>query len=125
MTDKHLNFEPSNMATPSEEVLKVKEASPGAEANNGVISVGEEMKPLPSAEANGGEEMKVIVHKNNVQEDCVVFVVQDTTDTNFQKSRYTCSLPLSTAVTDLYSAVAKEAGVCMHALLMCVNTDGD
>lgn len=97
------------MATPSE-VLKVEEPSLGAEANSAVISV--------------GEEMKIIVHKNNVQEDCVVFVVQDTTDTNWQKSRYTCSLPLSTAVTDLYSAVAKETGVCMHALLVCY-TDSD
>lgn len=58
-------------------------------------------------------EMKVTVHSSNTQEPCVVFIVKDVTDTDWQKSRYSCSLPLSTAVTDLYSAVAKEAGILL------------
>ena len=51
------------------------------------------------------------VHDNNFQEASVFFVVKDTTDTNWQKSRYNYSLPWSTAVADLYSAIAKEAGM--------------
>ena len=77
-----------------------------------------EMTSLESAE----ERLKVIAHSNNVQEPSVVFVVKDTTTTDWHKSRYTYSLPLSTAVTDLYSAIAKEAGMCVSDHVLDVMT---
>lgn len=78
-----------------------------ADLNNGAAL---EMGTLDSSgEAEG---LKVMVHNNNIQEASVMFLVKDTTDTDWKRSRYTYSLPLSTAVTDLYSAIAKETGVC-------------
>ena len=51
---------------------------------------------------------------STVQEPCVKFIAQDETNTDWTKSRLTYSLPLSSAITDLCSCVAKEAG--MHVL---------
>ena len=58
-------------------------------------------------------EMELSTFKTNstVSEPCVICVAKDETDTNWQKSRYNYSLPLSSSVTDLYSAIAKEAGM--------------
>ena len=47
---------------------------------------------------------------NAVNEPCVIAVATDETDTNWKNSRYNYSMPLSSSVTDLYSALAKEAG---------------
>lgn len=55
-----------------------------------------------------GVGKEVTLHSASVQEPSVRFIVKDLT--GGQKSKCTCSLPHSTAVTDLYSAVAKEAG---------------
>lgn len=87
--------------------------------------------PVPREEAEGhsnsvvgegeGNRLGVTVHNVNVQEPSVVFVVKDVTDTDWQRSRYTYSLPLSTAVVDLYSAIAKEAGMCV---CMCFSESG-
>ena len=58
-------------------------------------------------------EMELSTFKTNstVSEPCVMCVAKDETNTNWQKSRYNYSLPLSSSVTDLYSAIAKEAGM--------------
>lgn len=102
----------------AEEGLEVVGASVGAASANAVNN-GDEIELTTLGGQNSAEEgLKVVVHDKNVQEPSVVFVVQDTTDTNWQKSRYTYSLPWSTAVADLYSAIAKEAGVCVE---VCIN----
>ena len=44
------------------------------------------------------------------QEPCVKFIAQDETNTDWTKSRLTYSLSLSSAITDLCSCIAKEAG---------------
>lgn len=109
--------------------------NPGMAALSGEGGVGDGVVGDESgAEAptnNGGDEtemttlgkpegLKVTLHNNNIQEPSVVFVVKDTTDTDWQKSRYTYSLPLSTAVADLYSAIAKEAGrLCVYTWVPC------
>ena len=52
----------------------------------------------------------VTARSNVVEEPCVKFIAQDETNTDWTKSRLTYSLPLSSAVTDLCSCIAKEAG---------------
>lgn len=87
-------------------------------ASNAVINNGDgEGTEMTTLEDCTDEGLKVTVHDKNIQEPSVVFVVKDTTDTNWQKSRYTYSLPWSTAVADLYLAIAKEAGVCICACI--------
>ena len=119
-------------------VLKVKNIGPGSRVMSAqteeppeintvsgeevsVAAINNNAEEVEMATVNSTEEtMKVVAHNNNVaQETCVVFVVKDTTTTDWQKCRYTYSLPLSTAVTDLYSAIAKEAGVCV-CVCVCV-----
>lgn len=51
-----------------------------------------------------------IVATNAVQEPSVLCVAKDETDSDWNRSCYNYTLPLSSAVTDLYSAFAKEAG---------------
>ena len=50
-----------------------------------------------------------VVAANAVHEPSVVCVATDETDSDWSRSRYNYTLPLSSAVTDLYSAFAKEA----------------
>lgn len=45
-----------------------------------------------------------------LQEPCVKFIAQDETNTDWTKSRLSYSLPLSSAIADLCSCIAKEAG---------------
>ena len=45
-----------------------------------------------------------------LHEPSVKFIAQDETNTDWTKSRLTYSLPLSSAITDLCSCIAKEAG---------------
>ena len=47
---------------------------------------------------------------NNTSEASVSFYIKDETSTNWQNSRFYVNLPYSTAVADLYSTAAKEAG---------------
>ena len=51
-----------------------------------------------------------------VDKPCVICVVRDETSSKWRRSRYCYSLPLSSSVADLYSTIAKEAG--MHAACM-------
>lgn len=91
------------MAAQSEGVNDGGAGATKAATNNG-DGEGTEMTTLGDSADEG---LKVTVHDNNVQEPSVLFVVKDTTDTNWQKSRYNYSLPWSTAVADLYLAIAK------------------
>lgn len=85
-----------------------------------------EMTSLTSSDSVGGAtgHGSVSLHAAaNLQEPSVVFVVKDVTKTDWQKSRYSYSLSQSSAVVDLYSAIAKEAGrdmwVWSVGCLMC------
>ena len=82
-----------------------KSVTPGedASANGGSTEM--------EADVGSSEDKMVVRHAAGVQEPAVKFVIKDITDTDKQKSRYNYSLPLSCSVTDLYSAVAKEAGL--------------
>ena len=44
------------------------------------------------------------------REEVVKFIIQDETNSNWKSSKCSQSLSLSTAVADLYAAVAKESG---------------
>ena len=57
-----------------------------------------------------GQCSSLIEHSANTQEPSVLFVVRDSTDSDWQRSRYNISLPHSSAIADLYGAIAKEAG---------------
>ena len=61
---------------------------------------------------HGVGPMAVVLHKNQIEEPSVAFIIKDITDTDWGKSRYNCSLPLSSAVVDLYETVAKVTGGC-------------
>lgn len=124
------------MAAQSEEAVEVVSAiinedsavAPGL-ARGSQVEEGMEMTALSGGSVGGGgsiggggsngageggegenSNLKVVVHSTNVPEASVMFIVKDITTTDWQKSRHTCSLPLSTAIVDLYAAVAKEAG---------------
>ena len=47
---------------------------------------------------------------STLNESCINFIIRDETTTNWKNSRSNHSLPLSTAVSDLYNTMAKEAG---------------
>ena len=58
-----------------------------------------------------GQEMTVIgTSLQVVTEPCVTFIAQDETTTDWAKSKHNYSLPLSTCISDLYAAFAKETG---------------
>jgi 3-hydroxyisobutyrate dehydrogenase-like beta-hydroxyacid dehydrogenase len=98
-------------------VVGGEEGGVGGEVANRVEAVAKGVDTEMTTLKNSGS--KVMPHNMNMQEPCVKFVIKDTTDTNWQASRYNYSLPLSTAVADLYSAVAKEAGLCV-CVCVCV-----
>ena len=50
---------------------------------------------------------------NYAVEPSVLCQVMDEVTTDWQKNRYTVTMPLSSSATDLYSLVAKKAGVCV------------
>ena len=82
-----------------------------------------EMTSITTADSVGGASGhgSVALHgASSLQEPSVVFVVKDVTQTDWQKSRYTYSLSQSSAVVDLYAAIAKEAGRT-HVWLVCVH----
>ena len=101
-------------------------SAPGTEAAVADSCAAVEMRTLTGAQSEGcadnnsgwkeaddmGNESAVTVHSSSaIQEPCVKFIVKDITQTDWAKSRYSCCLPQSTAVIDLYAAVAKEAGM--------------
>ena len=88
------------------EALKV-DASDDAAASS---ASGATADTIPKTE-NWEMELSTFKTNSTVSEPCVTCVAKDETDTNWQKSRYNYSLPLSSSVTDLYSAIAKEAGM--------------
>lgn len=51
----------------------------------------------------------------------VSFITKDETTTDWKHSRTNQSLPLSTAVSDLYNAIAKETGVLVSPTLRVVS----
>lgn len=119
------------MASECDETIEVSDESTEIAAaaaptpNN--VDVGEqEMVTVVNTAYNAdiNENLKMTVHSTNTQEPSVLFVVKDVTETDWQKSRYSYSMPLSSAVTDLYSAIAKEAGsyniVCNNPENQCV-----
>ena len=82
-----------------------------------------EMDVLSGSEANAAASLEgeghgrsectssvVVVHSANVQEECVLCLVRDISGNKLHMPRYNLSLPYSSAVVDLYDAVAKETG---------------
>ena len=65
---------------------------------------------LPGRE-NWETELTTYKTSGVVNEPCVICVATDETDTNWKRSRYNYSMSCSSSVTDLYSAIAKEAGM--------------
>lgn len=61
----------------------------------------------------------VAANVSTLQEPSVKFIAQDETNTDWTKSRLTYSLPLSSAITDLCSCIAKEAGKWCHVTNSC------
>ncbi len=72
----------------------------------------------PGGVITGAASMAVVVHQNNIQEPCVDFIIKDVKDTDWTKPRLNCSLPLSSALTDLYVTVAKQAGEWVWSTLV-------
>ena len=56
------------------------------------------------------KEMEIYSSNRTPIEPCVKCIASDETTTNWSKSKHNYSLPLSSSVTDLYSAFAKETG---------------
>lgn len=81
-----------------------------------------ELKEMVSS--NKELEVAVLRDGERVQEECVLCVITDETTTDWQKSRFSYSLPLSSDVRELYLAVAKQAGtaVLVHITdIWCTN----
>ena len=76
--------------------------------------------------ATGGDVVSdagsLAVQATSLQEPTVAFVMKDVTDSDWQKSCYTYSLSHSSAVVDLYAAIAKEAGRILHCACVCACT---
>lgn len=63
-------------------------------------------------------QTSIVATRNSVlEEPCVKFIAQDETNTDWTKSRLSYSLSLSSAITDLCSCIAKEAGIINWSLL--------
>lgn len=80
-----------------------------------------EMKVL---DGEGAESRAVLVARGGIQEESVTFIIKDVTDPDWKKPRLNCSLPLSTAIVDLYDAVAKQAGEWVGPLEVGVFMEG-
>lgn len=92
------------MADAADEVISV-EAAPAAD---GIHSNGD-----------GGVELAVLSGGGvgAVVEECVLCVITDETSTDWARSRFSYSLPLSSDAKDLYTAVANQAGMHTHLVL--------
>ena len=95
------------MATNVDEAIAVVD-DPPAEAGNVGDGADVEMKEL--SPTNQAVELVNNREGGVVQEDSVLCIITDETSTDWSRSRFSCSLPLSSDVSELYSAVAKEAG---------------
>ena len=61
------------------------------------------------------EELSKVCYRA-VNKPCVICVATDETNSKWRRSRYCYSLPLSSSISDLYSTIAKEAG--MHPCIL-------
>ncbi len=114
------------MAAENNEVLEVCGVSDSLAPPNNEEGGGTEMTMLTGGGDVAGDvegsnvgvpgENQLEVHKASIEEPSVLFVVKDITKTDWSSSWYNCSLPQSTAVTDLYAAVAKESGMTSSLL---------
>lgn len=102
------------MATVSDETIDVVDEAVQPEAVGDAEPQGAsraaDTAVIPSSE-NWEVELSTYKTNNVVNEPCVICVATDETDTNWKRSRYTYSMSCSSSVTDLYSAIAKEAGM--------------
>lgn len=84
-----------------------------ADAADEAISV--EASPAAGAQTNGIELAVMNVGGEGVSseavEECVLCVITDETSTDWSRSRFTYSLPFSSDVKDLYTAVGTQAGM--------------
>ena len=55
-------------------------------------------------------QQAVVLHESSTVEASVLFIIKDVTDSDWTKPKLNCSLPLSSALVDLYDSVAKQAG---------------
>ena len=118
------------MAAECDEAIEVSEGgAPAVTTDEGEVEMtimgsnpasekGEEMNSAGSNIVDNNSSLEVVVHSASLQEPSVLFVVKDVTDTDWQKSRFNYSLPYSSAVTDLYAAIAKEAGALIIILFI-------
>jgi len=101
------------MATVSDETVDVVDEAVQSEAVGDAEPQGAsraaDTAAIPSSE-NWEVELSTYKTNNVVNEPCVICVATDETDTNWKRSRYNYSMSCSSSVTDLYSAIAKEAG---------------
>ena len=91
------------MADVADEAISVSPAEGGSRDND------VELQDISNGASN---EMAVVEAANNdtVIEECVCCVITDETSTDWAKSRFSYSLPLSSDAKDLYSGVAHQAG---------------
>ena len=108
------------MATNVDEAIAVIDDPPADAGNVGDAAINVEMKEF--SPANQAVELANNREGGVVTEDSVQCIITDETSTDWQKSRFSYSLPLSSDVGVLYSAVAKEAGQRInHSLwIVCV-----
>ena len=101
------------MAGISEDAVEVLSEALKAESGGDAESSSANAATADTIPKTENWEMELSTFKTNsaVSEPSVLCLAQDETDTTWQKSRYNYSLPLSSSVTDLYSAIAKEAGM--------------
>lgn len=101
------------MATISEDAVEVLDEALKVEGGGDAESSSASAATANTIPKTENWEMELSTFKTNsgISEPSVLCVAQDETDSTWQKSRYNYSLPLSSSVTDLYSAIAKEAGM--------------
>ena len=99
---------PVGMADVADEAISVDDADPApSEGNHGDADKDVELKDL------GASSRAVEVANNNsggVVEESVTCVITDETSSDWARSRFSYSLPLSSDVGTLYTGVAAQAG---------------